>query len=240
MKKLNWILIIGMFAVAGLTVGQRSGWAQGAAITGKVVFEGEAPTPQPINFGAERQCALMHGDQKPVNEELIVNQNGTLKWTLVYVKDGLAGTHPAPSTPVEIDQEGCIFSPHVAAAQAGQSIKFKNSDTLLHNIRTVSTANKVFNIAQPIQGMTTSKVFTEPEVGIQLKCDVHFWMVGYLHVLGSPFYAVTGDDGSFSIKDLPPGTYTIEAWHEKLGTQSQTVTVAGGEAKAIDFTFKKA
>ena len=210
-----------------------------ASVSGRVLFEGEVPIPKPINFGAEQQCALMHKDKKPVNEDLIVNSNKTVKWVLVYVKEGLTGDFPAPSTPVEIDQNGCMFAPHVSVAIAGQKVIFKNGDELLHNVRTESKINKVFNIAQPVKDMSTEKVFPEPELGIHLRCDVHFWMSAYLHVLKYPFFAVTGDDGSFAIKDLPAGTYTVEVWHEKLGTQTQTVTVADGDQKTIDFTLKK-
>jgi len=117
-------------------------------------------------------------------------------------------------------------------------VKFKNSDELLHNIRTNSTINKKFNIAQPVKDMSVTKTFDQREIGIQLRCDVHFWMAAYLHVFNHPFFAITGDDGTFTIKDLPAGTYTVELWHEKLGTQTQTITVADDETKTADFTLK--
>ena len=210
-----------------------------STITGKVNFEGEAPLPKPINFGAERQCALAHGGKAPTEEGLVVNPNKTVKWALVYVKEGVMGQYETPTQPVEIDQTGCLFSPHAVAAMVGQTVNFKNNDELLHNVRTNSKINKTFNIAQPIKNMTTAKKFDQPEIGIQLRCDVHFWMSSYLHILNHPFFAVTGDDGSFTIKDLPAGTYTIELWHEKLGTQTQSITVADGETKTVDFTLKQ-
>ena len=214
--------------------------AQAAVVSGKVAFEGEAPTPKPLNFGAEKQCAVMHGDKMPLNEELVVNSNQTVKWALVYIKEGAPSpTAPAPSEAVEIDQKGCMFEPHMVAVRVGQKVIFKNSDALLHNVRSESKVEKPFNIAQPIQNMTTAKTFTQPEIGIKMRCDVHFWMASYVHVLDHPFYAVTGDDGGYQIKDLPAGTYTIEVWHEKLGTQTQTVTVADGDQKTVDFTMKQ-
>ena len=213
------------------------GMAQAAVVSGKIAFEGEAPAPKPINFGAEKQCAMMHGDEIPVYEDLVINPNQTVKWTLVYVKAGAASS-PAPAEAVEIDQKGCMFKPHVAVARAGQKVIFKNSDALLHNVRSEAKVNKAFNIAQPVQGMTTAKTFEKPEIGIKMRCDVHFWMASFIHVLDHPFYAVTGDDGSFEIKDLPAGTYTIEVWHEKLGTQTAQVTAADGETKTSDFTLK--
>ncbi len=213
--------------------------AQAASISGKVMFEGEAPKPAPIAFGAEKQCAEMHKDKMPVQEDIVVNPNGTVKWALVHVKETPPGTFAAPAEPVVIDQTGCIFAPHGVAARAGQQVIFKNNDPVLHNVRTESKANKVFNIAQPIQGMQTKKVFDKAETGIKLRCDVHFWMTGYVHVMDHPFFAVTGEEGTFTIKDIPAGTYTLELWHERLGTQSQTVTVAAADAKDVTFTLKK-
>ncbi len=215
-----------------------SAFAQGATVTGKVAFEGEAPKPAPINFGPEKQCADMHKDKMPLNEDIVVNPNNTVKGTLIYIKDGAKGQYAAPADPVTINQNGCMFVPHVAAAMAGQKGIFKNGDPVLHNIRTDSKINKVFNIAQPIQDMETKKTFDKPEIGIRLKCDVHFWMAGYIHILANPYFAITGDDGSFTIKDLPAGTYTVGLWHEKLGTQDQTITVKDGEAKGISFSLK--
>jgi plastocyanin len=208
-----------------------------ATLTGKVSFEGTAPEPKPINFGAEKQCAMMHGDKMPVDESLIVNANKTVKWALVYVKD-VKGEFKTPETPAEMDQNGCTFSPHAIAVMAGQKIVFKNDDPVLHNVRANSKVNKAFNIAQPIQGMKTTKSFAQEEIGIQMRCDVHFWMSSYIHVLSHPFFAITGDDGSFTIKDLPAGTYTVEVWHEKLGMQTAQITVTGDETKISDFTLK--
>ena len=179
----------------------------------------------------------MHGDKMPVNEELIINPDKTVKWALVYIKEG-APASPAPAAAVEIDQKGCIFSPHVVVARAGQKVIFKNGDPVLHNVRSEAKVNKAFNIAQPIQGMTTAKTFEKPEIGIKVRCDVHFWMALFIHVLDHPFYAVTGDDGTYQIKDLPAGTYTVEVWHEKLGAQTAQITVAEGDTKTNDFAFK--
>ena len=211
-----------------------------ATITGKVSFEGEVPAAKPINFGAEKQCAAAHGDKMPVVEDLVVNPNNTVKWALVYVKEGADGQYTAPAEPATIDQKGCLFAPHAMAVMAGQKVIFRNDDAVLHNVRSLSKVNKAFNIAQPIQGMTTTKTFPEPEIGVKLRCDVHFWMASYIHVLKNPFFAITGDDGSFTIKGLPAGTYTLEVWHETLGIQTQAVTVGDGESKTIDFSLKKA
>lgn len=213
-----------------------NGFAQGT-VSGKVNFEGTAPVPKPVNFGAEKQCALVHGDKPPMEETIVVNSNNTLKNTLVYIKEGVSGTFETPKDALEINQRGCVFSPHVAAGMAGQTVRFKNGDDLLHNVRSISQKGQTFNIAQPIKDMSIDKVFKQPEIGIQLKCDVHFWMLSYLHIFEHPFFAVTGEDGSFTIPNLPAGTYTLEAWHEKLGTLTQSITVADGEDKTTSFTF---
>lgn len=224
--------IIGVFACAGPAFA-------GGTVTGKVVFEGTPPAVKPINFGAEKQCALMHGDKMPQNEEVVVNSNGTLKWTLVHLKDA-PKAETVPSEEALIDQQGCVFIPHVAAVRAGQKVVFKNGDPVLHNVRSAAKTNKSFNIAQPIQGMKTAKTFDQPELGVPLRCDVHFWMISYIHVLDHPYYAVTQDDGTFTLKDVPAGNYTLEAWHEKLGVQTAQVTVTEGETKNADFLFKPA
>lgn len=237
MKKNHLKNIVGAWVVCGF-MGLGSLAAQAAELNGQVAFEGEVPAPKPLNFGAEKQCATMHGDKIPVSEDLIVNSNKAVKWALVYIKEGApASTAPAPTEAIEIDQKGCLFEPHVAVARTGQKIIFKNSDPLLHNVRSESKVEKPFNIAQPIQDMTTAKTLTQPEIGIKMRCDVHFWMASYVHVLDHPFYAVTGDDGGYQIKDLPAGTYTIEVWHEKLGTQTAEITVGEGETKTSDFTL---
>jgi plastocyanin len=172
-------------------------------------------------------------------ETVTVNANGTLANVFVYVKSGLAAsaTFSAPAAPVVIDQEGCRYKPHSMGVQVGQGIEIRNSDPLLHNIKAKPTKNRGFNISQPRAGMKTTRTFTAPEVMVPFECNVHGWMNAYVGVLPHPFFATTGADGSFSIKGLPPGTYTIEAWHEKYGVQSATVTVAGTESKTQEFTF---
>ena len=235
----TFILLFAAISILGIGVSRDAAFAA-ATLTGKVAFEGTAPAPKPISFGAEKQCAIMHGDKPPVDEGIVVNSNNTVKWALVYIKEGVSGEFKAPDQPVVVNQKGCLFSPHVAAVMAGQKIDFKNEDAVLHNVRANSKANKMFNIAQPIQGMTTTKKFDQPEIGIQMRCDVHFWMSAYIHVLSHPFFAVTGEDGSFTIKDLPAGNYTLEVWHEALGTQTQMVTVGEGESKEVNFSLKKA
>ena len=160
------------------------------------------------------------------------------EWVLVYVKEGVKGTYPAPTEPVTLDQHGCQYRPHVFGIQAGQPLKVFNSDGTLHNIHALPKKNAEFNIGQPFKGMETIKKFENTEVPVRFKCDVHKWMGAYTGVFNHPFFAVTNDQGTFEIKNLPPGNYVIEAWHEKYGTQTQNVTVTGSEPKTVDFNFK--
>jgi plastocyanin len=183
------------------------------------------------------KCAALHKGKPLQIAEVQVGPNSGLKWVLVYIKGNVKGNFKLPTKPVIVDQTGCLFVPHAVAVQVGQPVEFRNSDPLLHNIRANSKQGQSFNIAQPVKGMKQVRKFSKPEIGIQLRCDVHWWMAGYLHVLPHPFFAITGDDGTFTIKGVPAGTYRLEAWHEKLGTQTKTVTVKPGETVTVDFTF---
>lgn len=211
-------------------------WASGGTVSGTVVFEGTPPLAKEIQFGAEKQCALGH-QHPPTYEDLVVNGQGALKWVLVRVVEDVPGDYPAPTEPVVVDQRGCVFVPHGAAARVGQPVEFQNNDPLLHNVRGASKQRQGFNIAQPMQGSKTTRVFQQPEIGMLVKCDVHFWMTAHLHVLPNPFFAVTGEDGAFTISGLPAGAYTLEAWHETLGPQAQRVTVTEDQAAQVDFRF---
>ena len=209
----------------------------GATVTGKVTFDGSPPAMAQIKMDADAYCKAEH--KEPVYEqEVVVNPNKTLQWVLVYVKEGVSGTYPAPTTPVTLDQHGCQYRPHIFGIQAGQPLNILNSDGTLHNIHALPKKNAEFNIGQPFKGMTTAKKFDTPEVPLRFKCDVHKWMGAYTGVFNHPFFAVTNDQGAFEIKNLPPGNYVIEAWHEKYGTQTQSVTISGSEPKTLDFTFK--
>jgi carboxypeptidase family protein len=233
------VATLGIALVAGLAV--RSGDAappQGAAVTGRVRFTGAKPTNPKIDMSEEAACKAKY-TAPPTAETVIANPNGTLANVFVYVKAGLpaGASYPVPATPVVIDQDGCRYHPHVLGIMVGQSLEIRNSDPVLHNIKARPVKNRPFNVSQPSAGMKTMRTFTAPEVMVPLECNVHGWMNAFLGVLPHPFFAVTGADGSFSLKGLPPGTYTIEAWHEKYGTQTATVTVAGAAPKTQDFTF---
>jgi len=209
-----------------LTAAATTAHAAGSTLQGTVVFKGKAPAPKELNTKSDPFCAK----QPPVmDEELVAGKAGELKNVVVRIAKGLSGTFPAPAEEVVMDQQGCAYKPHVAVAQAGQTVAIKNSDQTLHNVHTYKGPSTLFNQAQVFGTPPIKK--KAPSVGdvVKFKCDVHPWMTGYLVVTDNPFFAVTGADGAFSIPNLPPGDYTVEAWHEKLGTKQAKVTVAAGK-----------
>ncbi len=212
--------------------------ANAATVTGKVAFTGDKPTMRALDMSANPACARMHGDAVK-SEEVVVNDNGTLQNVFVWVKAGVPDQQwPTPSTPVELDQKGCMYTPHMIAVMTNQPVNIKNTDPTNHNVHPMPKINQDWNQSQPPKGDALTKTFPREEIGIPVKCNVHPWMRAYINVVSHPFFAVTGNDGTFTIKGLPPGNYTIETWHEKYGTQDMQVTVAPKETKTVDFTYK--
>ena len=210
--------------------------ADAATVSGTVKFEGTAPKMPNLQMGADSFCASQHPTPVP-DEEVTVGAAGELANVIVWVKNAPAG--PAATTPAVIDQKGCQYHPHVAAVQTGQPSQIKNSDNTLHNIHAMPAVNSAFNEGQPVQGMVSTKKFDKAEVKpFRIKCDVHGWMKSYMAVLPHPYHTVSQMNGTFSIANLPPGNYTLVAWHEKYGTQEQQVTVGPKETKQVSFTFK--
>jgi plastocyanin len=211
----------------------------GGTITGKIKFTGTAPRNRPIDMSEEATCKAKYKTTPPAEETVVAGPANALANVFVYVSAGVPASakYQAPATAVVLDQDGCRYHPHVFGIMVGQSLEIRNSDPVLHNIKAIAKKNRPFNVSQPTAGMKTTRTFSAPEVMVNLECNVHGWMKAFLGVRSDPFYAVTGPDGSFTIKGLPPGTYTIEAWHEKFGTQTATVTVTGTESKTANFTF---
>ena len=209
-----------------------------SSITGTVTFDGKVPNLRPLTMDADPACDKKHSGPVP-NEMLVLGSGNTMGNIMVWVSKGLpAGkTWPAPKTPVVLDQVGCQYKPHVMGIMVGQPYRILNSDGILHNIHTLPKINPAFNRGQPatVKEMTTT--FPKPENMFQVKCDVHPWMSAYIGVFTHPFFSVTSTDGKYTISGLDPGTYEITAWHERLGTQTASITVAADETKAQDFKF---
>jgi len=208
-------------------------------LTGKINFTGAAPSQKAIDMSMDPACKDREGAQE-ANREVRTGEDGSLANVFVYVKDGLGDqAFVAPSEPVKLNQKDCAYEPRVFGVQAGQPIQISNSDPTLHNVHAMPENQKKFNLGMPMQGMKFMKKFDKPEVMVKIKCDVHPWMRAYAGVVTHPYFAVTGADGAYEIKDVAPGTYTLEAWHEKLGTQTQQVTVAEDGKAEINFTFQQ-
>jgi len=212
--------------------------ADAATITGTVKLQGTAPAMPTIQMAADPYCQSQHSSAPVKDEEVVVDSNGDLANVFVYVKN-VPGSYPPPSTPVVLDQHGCQYHPHAIVLQVGQPLQIKNSDATLHNIHALPVINSPFNEGQPIQGMVSTKKLDKAEITpFRVKCDVHGWMKAFMAVMPNPFYSVSADNGTFTISGLPPGNYTVVAWHEKYGQQEQQITVAPKESKAVAFTFK--
>ena len=211
-------------------------YAEGS-ITGTITFEGKAPKMKPLKVDADPIC-VVNNEIAPKKEWLILDENKGVKNVLVFVTEGLNIDYLPPEEPVVIDQKGCIYSPHVLGIMAGQQLDILNNDGTLHNIHALPKVNKEFNKAQPRSKKKLSVKFEKPEAPFKVKCDVHPWMGAYIGVFDHPCFAVSGDDGTYIISDLKPGEYVIEAWHEKLGSQTANVTVSDSAAHQ-NFTFKK-
>jgi len=210
-----------------------------ATILGTVTYQGEVPSLPPVSMSADPACAAKHSG--PVSPEvLVVGDEGTLGNVFVKVKSGLPeGRWPAPSEPVIMDQNGCRYTPHVMGIMVGQPFKILNSDGLLHNVHALPQVNKQFNMAMPASRTEAIETFNKSEDVFAIKCDVHPWMKAWVAVTDHPFFDVTDKDGTFRIANVPAGNYEIEAWHEKLGTRTASVTVAEGATGSADFTFTK-
>ena len=211
--------------------------AGSGAISGVINYSNGDPDTA-IKMDADPVCLGLHTE--PVETETIVADAGKLANVFVYVKEGVSGSYSPPDEAQLLNQEGCTYSPHVAGIMTGQKLVIRNSDSTLHNVHALPKNNQEFNQGQPFQGMELEKEFDTAEVMVRFKCDVHPWMGAYMGVLDHPFFAVSGADGSFEIDGLPAGDYVIEAWHETLGTQTQSVSVAADGAVDVTFDFASA
>ena len=209
----------------------------GTRVVGKVTLNGSLAKPKPFDLSKEPACARIHAADPLFPETVLTGPGNSLRNVVVYISTGAPYPGPVPSTPVLFDQQGCHYTTHVLVFRVGQEVKISNSDPLSHNIHTLAKVNREWNKIQP-PGTPPFAYSYESEEFIPVKCNIHPWMQGYFAVLRTPYFAVTGDDGDFSLGDLPPGRYTVTAWHETLGTQSQEIEIrSSGEPQTLNFTF---
>lgn len=211
--------------------------ATAAAVTGKAVFQGKRPRPQLIRMDAESACMRMHKGAVSA-EDVVINADGTLANVFIWIKSGLEGKTFAPAAEaVTIDQRGCTFRPHVMGIRTGQTLAVVNSDPVSHNIHPMPKLNGEWNQGQAPGTPNLERQFTRPEVMIPVKCNVHAWMRSYIGVVDHPYFAVTGEKGTFELSGVPPGEYAVGAWHEKFGEQDRKVSLAASGSQALEFTF---
>jgi plastocyanin len=232
----KYLASLGLIAAATTLTGAAGSPERSAGtISGTVTFTGTPPKMRPIDMAKEPTCASQHAT--PVMTESVVTGPGnTVQWAVIYIS---AGDQPAPAatTPVRYDQKGCEYVPHVAAFEVGQPLEIYNNDQTSHNIHPLAKTNPEWNKSQPPGTPALKASYDKPEF-IAVKCNVHPWMHGYFAVLATSRFAVTANDGKFSLAGLPPGKYTVTAWHERFGTLSQEVTVTGTESATANFVFK--
>jgi plastocyanin len=231
MKNISAILTIGIFAA----------WqaASAADITGIITLKGAPPAEKEIMPMMDSpDCAAMYNGKMPTTHFYVVGPNGGFADVVVSLK-GVAGQSTGASAPAAVlDQKGCLYSPQILAVQTGQKIVVKNSDSCVHNVHSTPAVagNAEHNDVQMPGGPDLTYTFPQPEMFLRFKCDVHSWMFAWVSVFDSPYFSVSDKDGRFVIKNVPPGKYTIEASHRKLGPQTQDVEVADKDV-TVNFTF---
>jgi hypothetical protein len=209
---------------------------QAASITGKVTLSGTPAKSKPLDLSKEPECTKLHASNPLFPENVLIGPGNGLRNVVVYISSDIADNSPAPSAPATFDQRGCHYTTHVLAVRIGQEIKISNSDPFSHNIHPLAKINREWNKMQ-LPGTPPFSYAYDHEEFIPIKCNIHPWMQGYFAVLKTSHFAVTDDDGSFSLPDLPAGHYTVTAWHETYGTQSKEITVTAGGSLSLNFSF---
>lgn len=208
-------------------------------IRGTVHFTGKKPAAKVISLDADAQCVKLHPGGSITEEGVVLGAKGAVGNVFVYLKTGLEGKAFAPpKEPVVMDQKGCWFAPRVVGMQTGQPMKVTNSDPVTHNIHPQPQKNRDWNQSQGPEDPPLQRRFTLPEIMIPVKCNVHNWMRAWIGVVDHPYFAVTGADGVFELRNIPPGKYTVAVWQEKLGSEEQEVTLAASGKSDLTFTFK--
>ena len=238
MKSRIRFLLFGCLIVAVADSVAQSAVAQSntGTIKGHVRLTGKLPGNPIIRMGMDPMCSKMNAGKRVVQQYVVATIDGSLANVFVRLKGNIPQT-PVPSQPVVIDQQACVYTPRVVGARVGQTVQVKNSDMLLHNVDASSGKGNGFNVAQPRAGLVYEFKPKTEEVMLHLKCDVHNWMNAYVGIVTNPYFAVSNTMGTFEIGRVPPGTYTLEAWHERFGVVSKLVTVKAGAVTTLDFDY---
>jgi hypothetical protein len=227
--------ILVFFAIACLAIAGRARPQEGA-INGKVTFTGTVVKGKPIDVSKEPACVKMHANDPLVNETVVAGPDNSLANVVVYISGGPSDSNAPVGEAASFDQKNCHYATHVLAAQLGQEIKISNSDPFAHNIHPLAKVNREWNRMQLPNTPSFSYAYDKEEF-IPVKCNIHPWMLGYFVILKTSHFAVTGEDGRFSLPHLPPGHYVVTAWHESFGTKSQELNVTGKDKHSISFVF---
>lgn len=237
-------LLLGLMVAAAerRVAGAEDDADDGPTVVGVVRFDGPRPERKPIQMteknGEPSDCHELH-ETVLLTENLIVGEEGEVANVFVYVKQGLQKkSYPVPEEPAVLDQHDCMFRPRVQGVQVGQEFLMRNSDPLVHNVRSFSIRNRAFNIAQPADSADRKRVFARRESAIKIMCDFHPWMRAYIFVMEHPYFAVSNEKGEFEIQGLPPGEYTLAAWHEEFGEQEVEITVGASGSTEVEFSFE--
>ena len=223
-------------AAASAKQARRVDPATAGSVSGKVTLNGPAPAPEMMRIAADQTCIATLGSS--AKSDAILVADGAIQNAFVYIKDTLSDyTFDVPTAPVVLDQVGCRYTPRIFGVRVGQPIEMLNSDATMHNVHAMPMVNQEFNRGMPQQNSRMTQIFTAPEQMVRFKCDLHSWMNAYGGVMPHPFFAVTGADGAFSLKGVPPGTYELTIWHEKLGSTTKTIEVGNSQAVSLNVTL---
>jgi plastocyanin len=211
--------------------------ATAGSVAGTITLSGPAPAPEMLRVAVDPTCIQAMGTSAQ-SDAILIGADGAIQNAFVYIKDSLSDyTFDVPSAPVVLDQKGCRYAPRIFGVRVGQPVEMVNSDATPHNVHAMPMVNQEFNRGMPQQNSRMTQIFTAPEQMVRFKCDLHAWMNAYGGVMPHPFFQVTGADGAFSLKGVPPGKYTVAVWHEKLGSTEQTVEIGNSQAVALNFTL---